>query len=479
MKAKKVPDRDCLRFMLSLAVSKDVVNVMSSHSFRFGGEFYKQKEGGSIGSELTCVVSQCRMILWSREMRMRCLNLGLRLLLDAVYVDDTLYALKEPTIGLRLSENGLRLIVNDTAKNEDEGLSGDERAARLLCRVANEIDNDIRMTCDVPSRNDDKKIAVLDMKVGVKGDQLFFEFFEKSMTSPYVLMKNSALSWMTKKMALVGEVFRRYINTSPSLVQEGHVEQFLERFEFKMMVSGYSQRERNIVLREGKARYENILKKVEEGERPLYRPASWRRSERAFDKVIKKKKWFGEKDAVLFVQATQDGWLRDEAEKIMAEEGFNVKVVEKGGTSVKALLQKSDVHGEKRCSFGDCPICATKPTGKCCRESVGYKAWCIDCENAGESYVMHGETGRTARVRSKEHMANLRRMKNSSLWDHVKEIHGGVGVSFGWAVTGSFNEPLKRQLEEAERIDREPGNLMNSKLEWVRPAGVRTSVQPM
>ena len=54
-----------------------------------------------------------------------------------------------------------------------------------------------------------------------------------------------------------------------------------------------------------------------------------------------------------------------------------------------------------------------------------------------------------------------------------------VGVSFGWAVTGTFNEPLKRQLEEAERIDREPGNLMISKLEWVRPAGVRTSVQPM
>ena len=44
------------------------------------------------------------------------------------------------------------------------------------------VDNDIRMTCDVPSRNVDRKIAVLDMKVGVKGDQLFFEFFEKSMT---------------------------------------------------------------------------------------------------------------------------------------------------------------------------------------------------------------------------------------------------------------------------------------------------------
>ena len=39
--------------------------------------------------------------------------------------------------------------------------------------------------------------------------------------------------------------------------------------------------------------------------------------------------------------------------------------------------------------------------------------------------------------------------------------------------------PLLRQLDEADRIERETGILMNSKLEWVRPAGVRTTVEQM
>ena len=56
------------------------------------GVNYMQKEGGSIGSQLTCTVSKVRMIFWAREMRTRCLRLGLRLLLDGVYVDDTFYA---------------------------------------------------------------------------------------------------------------------------------------------------------------------------------------------------------------------------------------------------------------------------------------------------------------------------------------------------------------------------------------------------
>ena len=123
--------------------------------------------------------------------------------------------------------------------------------------------------------------------------------------------------------------------------------------------------------------------------------------------------------------------------------------MEKSGVSLKSCLQKSSVNVGKRCEYDDCNVCLTK---------------CIPCSDARDSYVMHGETGRRAK---------------SCLWDHVREVHGGVPVSFGWAVTGSFQEPLLRQLDEADRIERETGILMNSKLEWVRPAGVRTTVEPM
>ena len=94
------------------------------------------------------------------------------------------------------------------------------------------------------------------------------------MVSTFVLKKDSALSWNVKKAALFGEVARRSLNTSPVLVSEGFAEEHLDKFCYKLMVSGYNQREREIILKEGNARYRNLCELVEKGVRPLYRSAS-------------------------------------------------------------------------------------------------------------------------------------------------------------------------------------------------------------
>ena len=59
------------------------------------------------------------------------------------------------------------------------------------------------------------------------------------------------------------------------------------------------------------------------------------------------------------------------------------------------------------------------------------------------------------------------------------EFHDRKEVQFGYKVVGSFRDPLQRQLDEARRIEEECGILMNSKNEWVRPAGVRHTVERM
>ena len=51
----------------------------------------------------------------------------------------------------------------------------------------------------------------------------------------------------------------------------------MEKFNFMMLLSGYCEYERELIVREGLARVENIKKKVERGERPLYRMVSWRK----------------------------------------------------------------------------------------------------------------------------------------------------------------------------------------------------------
>ena len=62
---------------------------------------------------------------------------------------------------------------------------------------------------------------------------------KRIMVSNRIILRNSALSWTTKKMALDWEVCRHFLNTSPDLVVAGAAEEFIEKFQYKLMVSGY------------------------------------------------------------------------------------------------------------------------------------------------------------------------------------------------------------------------------------------------
>ena len=108
-------------------------------------------------------------------------------------------------------------------------------------------------------------------------------------------------------------------------------------------------------------------------------------------------------------------------------------------------------------------------------EGVVYKIWCVDCERVGESAVMYGETGRTARIRVGEHIEQLRKRSSSSnLWEHCLQVHGGRIAEFASQVLKSCpGDPLTRQLSEAKRIDEYVGVSLNDKNEWQRPASIR------
>ena len=297
-------------------------------------------------------------------------------------------------------------------------------------------------------------------------------------------MKMSALSWTTKKMALAGEVSRRLLNTSPHLVKEGWADEYIEKFDYKLLSSGYNQGERDIIIKEGFFRYRNILSAAEDGERPIYRPGDFNKKSRAIGKIRSKQEWYGKSnDAVLFVQATPGEQLRKKVQDIVKTHKMKIKVVEKGGHSIKSCLQRSDVDPTVVCGMS-CAVCETGGRN-CSIESVGYKVTCLECEEGGEKTVMHGETGRCARVRCNEHRRDLiGKKKSSNLWEHCQRVHNGRIVDFKYEVTRCFmNDPMSRQLDEARRIFREAesgqSTMMNDKNEWVRPAGIVVTVSRM
>ena len=153
--------------------------------------------------------------------------------------------------------------------------------AKMFSQVANGLEEDIVMTFDAPSLANGRMMLVLDMKVWMNDEyRVKFRFYEKPMVSQNTVMKNSAWSWRQKKISLAGEVSRRMLNTSPDLVRLGYAEEDVDQFMFKLMVSGYSTCERQVIEYEGKQRYWNIVQKVEEGCRSMYRSASENKLER-------------------------------------------------------------------------------------------------------------------------------------------------------------------------------------------------------
>ena len=242
----------------ALAVRTDVEHIMKNNLFKFDGVMYVQSEGGMIGSELICVIAKSRMILYIRKLKRRAEIIGLRIVLAWVYVDDTFIVAKKVCKGLLVKDSS-SLGWSETKAIEDAQLPGDVVTARVISDVANQIEDDIVMTFDAPSMNEDGRMPVLDLKVWMTEDfHVKFKFYEKDMASKVTILKDSALTWTCKKVILAGEVSRRMFNTSPDLVADGRAEDDIDRFMYKLMNSGYNARDRNIIEGEGSRRYENV-----------------------------------------------------------------------------------------------------------------------------------------------------------------------------------------------------------------------------
>ena len=91
---------------------------------------------------------------------------------------------------------------NDEMENETE-LETDEISMNVIKQVADSLEDMVNTEIDFPSnsKNKEKKMAILDIKVWVEKTeiknkeikkQIFFEYYEKPMCSRFVLMKDSA-----------------------------------------------------------------------------------------------------------------------------------------------------------------------------------------------------------------------------------------------------------------------------------------------
>ena len=161
---RRVPTVNEVRKLIGLLCADATYTCMNNHFYTIGGEVRVQSDGGSIGSDLTGEVARVYMLLWDQRLINKCKSLGINLDSYSRYVDDQLLIMR--TIGKGWSYNSrTRRMEFSKLLEQSCTLSDSERTARVIAEIANSLDEGIQVTVDLPERNEDGRLPVLDLKV--------------------------------------------------------------------------------------------------------------------------------------------------------------------------------------------------------------------------------------------------------------------------------------------------------------------------
>ena len=479
----RTPTPDEAQLMFAIVISEAVKVVMNNHVYTNGDVIRLQQLGMAIGSSATAEVAKLVMLEHDQLLWENCQKAGINKIVSGRYVDDENPVLQPVPFGSRLI-NGILQIDQDLVES-DKLIPHDRRTFNLVQEVANNIWPNIQFTVDVPSECKSGLIPMLDMEVGINQLGLIIrKFYCKPMNTPYTILSRSAHSWQIKRSTLTQEGVRRLLNTSveaPNQVKE----QILSDWDRKMNRSGYNQSFRTNVIKAALDIYTHKLSVAQKGGRPLYRPSGYQSCQRDTEKLVKKQTWYtgtGQQrnQAPLILDPTPTGLLEKDISNILKEasrlNGIRVKMCQRGGSKVSSAA-KSDPFSSILCDREDCNICKTPDSqGKCKHSNVGYKIFCIICNDQGIEASYQGETGKSGYERGSQHADGLaRKSEDAPLWKHSEIYHNSVtDLPFGMQITGTFKKAFERQENEAICIrESMAAHQMNSRREFHQPTIVR------
>ena len=500
------------RNLLAKVVEIAVRTTFRNHLYQFEGKMRVQAEGGPIGLRLTGVVARIVMDYWARKFKELVKANNLTIYMFRKYVDDINLVMEALGIGYRW--NGEQMEWKKEWENEDleKGEEVDKRTMREVRKMSDSILPFIKFKEEVASECPDGKIPMLDFQVWSeevadesrtegKRTEVLWEFYEKPVGSKLVIMEGSALPHRIKIQTLSQEIIRRMRNTSGKISKARRAE-ILTKFMMKMKRSGYSAKVRRNVALAGLKGYWTMVRTEEQGGRRVNRPKWEGASSRRFKKLAGKRNWFrkkgskngatigrggrgtgsnvGKKDdkqieTVMFVPHTPNGELARLLQE--ADDRFTkgkaigrVKMVERGGSTIKNILCKNPWASEE-CGRGeDCFPCRSSDGrgGRCQQEGVVYRIKCQECASRGVCSEYLGESSRTGFLRGGEHLDGLKsRCPKSPLWKHCLEQHDGQEVAFKMEIVRKHKSPLTRQIHESVAIENSSAKiLMNSKSEY-------------
>eukprot|EP00794_Sanderia_malayensis_P013424 gene13424-14803_t len=208
-----------------------------------------------------------------------------------------------------------------------------------------------------------------------------------------------------KRTILTQEVLRVLLNCSVCIPWE-EVAKHVSNMVLQMQFSGFPKKFRYEIVNSALKAYDEIHRRVELGERPLYHPFEWNREERDRAKKNRVLNWYknGKYDSVIFIQSTPGSELKSKYQNEIDRCGVRIRVVEKAGRSLKSRLQRSDPFKEASCN---CETCLIGGRGSCSKDGINYEIACVGCEQQGRDVKYHGESSKNGYTHGKQHLEEL------------------------------------------------------------------------
>ena len=450
-----IPEGEVVRNMFCVAVGEMVRRTMELHDFCLDGQMFRQRQGGSIGLDLTGVVADIFMCTWDRMLLENMTSNGIDAVVYGRYKDDVNFVLQVDNV-------------------EGEIEFGEERDKRVMKKVkdlANSIHPSIQVEVDCGYNHPERhgRLPILDVEVWI-GDaedgttRILHSHYMKDVASRLVMASRSAHGENTKRNVMVNELCRIMKNCSLYIPWE-EVAQKLSYYVRRMEYSGYEEQFRYTVVKMALGRHKRRLGRwLEEG--TMY--AEYRSDrERRESRNEKKRDWYKNDkkyDSVMFVQPTEGSELKKRVQQIAKKNGVKLKVVEKAGQTAKKVLQRSNPFGRKRCSRDDCIVCESGKPGECRNRGCGYQ---LMCKEDRKKYI--GQTGRSVYERVREEVQDWRdKSEKSPLWRHSELHHGGGEFEMEVKVMDkNFGRPSRRMIAESVMIEQlKDSEAMNGKQEW-------------
>ena len=465
------PTKQQIKLMLMEAIKVGLEVVLNNHIYTYDGVNRKQNSGGAIGLQLTGVIANIFMTWWDRQLVRRINGLGIECKMYERYVDDINIVTKGQIHGKRY-KNG-EIEVSEERKKDDDSKENDEVMMEFIKSVGDEIHPSIKLEVDYPSRYEDERLPILDIKVWItrrKSDEkrvIMYEYYEKEISSKWVLHAQAALTLSTKRIILTQQVLRIFLNCSKDLPWQ-EIIKHVNKMMIKVQLSGYNQKFRHEIVDSAMKAYNRINKDDLNGVKPMYRIKGYQKERRHKEKEKKKKEWYqnGGYKSVIFIKATPESKLRKQYEAEIKKTTLKIKVVEQSGTPLKRILQTSNPFRKDTCGDDTCLVCKSSGKSNCRRVDVKYN---VTCEKEDCRGIYHGESSKNAYSRGKEHETDYRNhLEKSHMWKHCVTEHNSEEQTFNMHIDRNFRkDPLLRQITEAIAIqDTDEELRMNSRSEW-------------